>query len=159
MDWTLTPKTTPQTTLEATLEATADPSHQGLGSQNPNLQSLAPIVLHPQFFWIDEFDWQALVVSEPIYTITGAMIIETGIKSAGRPITLNGDNVWLKKSLLDRLFLLAQTPTPLSLGVPDGRVFDVLLKKIDKATPITAYQKADETGDDYWRCDMLFITV
>lgn len=155
MDWTLTPKTTQNPATPQTPKTTAtDPSHQGLGSQ-----SLAPIVLHPQFFWIDEFDWQALVLSEPIYTITGAMIIETGIKSAGRPITLNGDNVWLKKSLLDRLFLLAQTPIPLSLGVPDGRVFDVLLKKIDKATPITAYQKADETGDDYWRCDMLFITV
>lgn len=137
MHWILTPQTTPKTT------------------QNP----ATPIVLHPQFFWIDEFDWQAKVLSEPIYTITGAMIIETGIKQAGRPITLNGDNVWLKKSVLDTLFDLSQTPIPLSLNVPDGRVFDVLLKKIDKVAPITAYQKADETGDDYWRCDILFITL
>lgn len=117
------------------------------------------LTLDPQFDWADEFDWQPLAQSDPIYTITGAMIIETGIKQAGRPITLNGDNVWLKKSVLDTLFDLSQTPIPLSLNVPDGRVFDVLLKKIDKVAPITAYQKADETGDDYWRCDILFITL
>lgn len=121
------------------------------------LKDTQTIQLHPQFVWVDEFDWQASVSSEPIYTITGAMIIETGIKKAGRPITLKGDNVWLDKALLVKLFDL-QGKT-LSLGVPDGRVFDVLLKKLTNVAPITRYQKADETDTDQWRCDILMMTV
>lgn len=121
------------------------------------LKDTQTIQLHPQFVWVDEFDWQASVSSEPIYTLTGAMIIETGTKRAGRPITLKGDDVWLDKALLVKLFDL-QGKT-LTLGVPDGRVFDVLLKKLTNVAPITRYQKADETDTDQWRCDILMMTV
>lgn len=121
------------------------------------LKDTQTIQLHPQFVWVDEFDWQASVSSEPIYTLTGAMIIETGIKKAGRPITLKGDDVWLDKALLVKLFDL-QGKT-LTLGVPDGRIFDVLLKKLTNVAPITRYQKADETDTDQWRCDILMMTV
>lgn len=121
------------------------------------LKDTQTIQLHPQFVWVDEFDWQASVSSEPIYTLTGAMIIETGIKKAGRPITLKGDDVWLDKALLVKLFDL-QGKT-LTLGVPDGRIFDVLLKKLTNVAPITRYQKADETDSDQWRCDILMMTV
>lgn len=115
------------------------------------------INLHPQFHWADEFDWQPQVISEPIYTLTGAMIVETGTKQAGRAITLVGDNVWLDKVLLVKLFDLQGST--LSLGVPDGRHFEVVLKKLDKVAPITPYKKADESDDDKYRCDILMMTL
>lgn len=70
--------------------------------------------LHPQFFWVDEFDWQALAQSDSVYTLTGAMDIQQGTKKAGRPITLNGDNTRTKRSdltitpsILNRLLVIS----------------------------------------------------
>ncbi len=119
------------------------------------------LILHPQFDWVDEFDWQALVVSEPIYTITGAMIIETGIKQAGRPVTLNGNNAHITRADLKKIMTWASTPSLFTLSCPDGRVFDVIFAKnvLSSVKDRIGFQLADKSDSDSYHATLHFITI
>lgn len=118
--------------------------------------------LHPQFVWADEFDWQALAQSEPTYTLTGAVDIQQGTKLAGRPITLSGDDAWVKRKLIKDLQTWADVPElTLELVHPDGRTFNVIFARpaIDNLTAIKEYRPADQSDDDWVRADLHFLTV
>ncbi len=52
---------------------------------------LDTLTLPTDLIWIDEFDWTPVQQTQT-YSITGALIIESGVKKAGREITLSGDN-------------------------------------------------------------------
>ena len=52
-----------------------------------NNQNLLELDLPNDLDWIDEFNWSPVQASNH-YTITGALVIEQGVKQAGRPITL-----------------------------------------------------------------------
>jgi hypothetical protein len=54
-----------------------------------NMSTSAVVELSDDMQWIDEFAWSAVVQSKE-YTITGALVIDEGVKAAGRPITLEG---------------------------------------------------------------------
>lgn len=58
-----------------------------------------PLSLPPDMQWADEFDWTP-VATESDYTLTGALVIQSGLKLAGRPITLLGgdDACWLSRA-------------------------------------------------------------
>ena len=49
--------------------------------------SLAEIALPNDLLWVDEFKWTP-VSSTGSYSLAGSLIIEQGVKLAGRPITL-----------------------------------------------------------------------
>lgn len=120
------------------------------------------IELHQQFVWQDEFDWQALAQSEPVYTLTGAIIVQQGTKKAGRPITLEGGNVWVKRKLIKDLQAWADVPElVMTLTHPDGRIFKVIFDRpaLDGITAIKEYRPADQTDDDKMRVDLHFLTV
>ena len=57
--------------------------------------------LPPQLLWTDEFDWQK-VVDTTDYSVTGVLLIDRGVKAAGRPITLRGgpDRAWMGRTQL-----------------------------------------------------------
>lgn len=61
--------------------------------------------------WADEYTWSP-VEQTKTYTTTGALLIEEGVKQAGRPITLEGseDRTWCTRALVDQLHAWAQTP-------------------------------------------------
>lgn len=118
--------------------------------------------LHPQFYWIDELDYSPVVQSAPIYTLTGALVIEQALKKAGRPITLSGDNVWLALHTVQALQALAdKLAFVMRLVVPDGRTFSVLFARpaLSNLHAIKAVKIDERNSLDRYQCNLHFITV
>lgn len=76
-----------------------------------HLPSTTAVTLPDALNWVDEFEW-APVEQTKTYTSTGALLIEEGVKQAGRPITLEGaeDRTWCTRSLVKQLHEWAATP-------------------------------------------------
>lgn len=118
--------------------------------------------LHPQFIWVDELDWTALAQSEPTYTLTGAVDIQQGTKQAGRPITLNGADVWITRADLLTLQDWANVPElTLTLTHPDGRTFGVIFNRpaIFNIKQVVLTQPSDDDNEQWYQADLSFLTV
>jgi hypothetical protein len=77
--------------------------------------------------WVDEFAWQPVEKSTE-YSITGALLIDSGVRLAGRTITLQADTDagWITRATLLSLQALAATPEGVhTLTLADGRTFTV----------------------------------
>ena len=72
--------------------------------------STTTVTLPDALSWTDEYTWSA-VEQTKTYTTTGALIIEEGVKQAGRPITLEGseDHTWCTRDVVDQLHTWANT--------------------------------------------------
>jgi hypothetical protein len=105
------------------------------------------LTLPTDLIWIDEFDWTPVQQTQT-YSITGALIIESGVKQAGREITLSGDN---SSGLISRADLITletklTITTPLVLTLNDARTFNVIFNHAKK--PIEAKQWIDYSDVD-----------
>lgn len=60
--------------------------------------------------WSDEYTWSP-VEQTKTYTTTGALLIEEGLKQAGRPISLEGaaNATWCTRALVEQLHAWART--------------------------------------------------
>lgn len=118
--------------------------------------------LHPQFIWSDELDWTPVAQSEPTYTLTGAVDVQQGTKQAGRPITLKGDEVWVKKADLKTLQDWTSVPElTLTLTHPDGRTFAVIFARpaIFNIKQVVITQPSDDDNEQWYQADLGFLTV
>lgn len=73
------------------------------------------LMLDPDLQWRDEFDWTPIEETEE-RGITGALIIDIGIKSGGRPITLappDDSAAWMTRSTLAALQVWEANPATL----------------------------------------------
>lgn len=89
--------------------------------------TLGSIQIPRGLVWSDEFSWHA-VSKATDYSITGALLIDVGVKQAGRTITLEGSETagWLTRATLQALYTLAQAPdADHLLTLADGRTFTV----------------------------------
>lgn len=61
--------------------------------------------------WTDEYDWSP-VEQSTAYGTTGALLVDVGLKLAGRPITLVGTETaaWITRALCDTLQAWASLP-------------------------------------------------
>lgn len=111
-----------------------------------------PLVLPKDLVWTDEHSWTP-VAAEVTHSLTGALIVETMLKQAGRPITLKGadDSMgWISRADLSVLFSWL-TPTTRALRLEleyanDTRTFNVAFRHPD--TPIEASPVAGFTEHD-----------
>ena len=112
--------------------------------------------------WSDEFDWGQLAQTTPQRTLSGAIIVQQGVKRAGRPITLsNSDSAnWLRRRTVETLQEWA--------GVPDltlqldyhGKRFGVIFRSHDKAISAEPVRWThDEDGNDYYHAAIYLLTV
>ena len=91
--------------------------------------SSTTLTLPDALSWADEYTWSP-VEQAKTYTTTGALLIEEGVKQAGRPITLEGDedSTWCTRALVDQLYAWAHMPgmvlTLTLRGVPRSVTFD-----------------------------------
>lgn len=90
--------------------------------------------------WIDEYNWSAVEQSH-IHSTTGALLVDVGVKQAGRPITLAGSDSagWITRAVLDALRALTDLPGQShQLTLADGRVFAVMFAPGDplQARPV-----------------------
>jgi len=114
--------------------------------------SLDEITLHEDLIWTDEFDWSPVQQSQQ-YTLTGALILETGVKQAGRPITLVGgrDAAWTGRDTVKALYAKLTATPPFILTLNDARTFSVAFAHGSnpvEARPIIDYNNLDD-GDVY----------
>lgn len=90
--------------------------------------TLAGLQIPRGMVWADEFAWSRVDKSLE-YSLTGAALIDAGVRLAGRPISLQGevDAGWIKRGALTALQVLADTdPTAEhALVLADGRAFTV----------------------------------
>ena len=100
----------------------------------------------PELIWRDEFTWSAVERSRE-YTLSGAQIIDVGVRLAGRPITLVGeaDGGWISRADLLLLEALANQPTSVfTLTLADGRQFSVAFDADGlTADPVVAFSDPD----------------
>lgn len=105
------------------------------------------LTLPDDLIWIDEFDWTPVEQTQT-YSITGALIIESGTKQAGRVMTLKGDNDagLITRATLKSLYSKLNNSS-MVLILNDNRAFNVVFNH--KTKPIDAKQQIDySTPDD-----------
>jgi hypothetical protein len=119
------------------------------------------VTLPDDMIWSDEYDWHPIVQSSE-FTTTGALLIESAMKQAGRPISLNNteDQAWLTKAICDQIKTWASLPgialTLVYRGVTHSVVFDHE-KTAFEAYPLVFYRET--VSGDYYIVNIRFIEV
>lgn len=121
---------------------------------------LGGVDITDNFVWSDEFNYNQVEQSQE-RTLTGGLIIQSGQKLYGRPITLGP--TWLPRSTLDELFALEATTAAMDLVLPDGRPFKVVFDRtrgaaID-AKPVHDYVDAANEADWQYNVTLRLLTV
>ncbi len=127
--------------------------------------TLQELTLPNDLLWTDELSWTPVVATNT-YTLTGSLIIEQGVRQAGRPITLSADPdmAWVTRgtvevlrswsAITDRKFkLVLEYPT-------DTRQFLVVFRH--DGDPITASPVKgfpEHRSDDWFRVALKFLEV
>lgn len=96
--------------------------------------SLNGISLPDDLEWSDEFAWTP--VEQTVgYTLDGAMVVESGVRQAGRRITLAAgeDRAWVTRATLKSLYALAQTVHDDLTLVMGSTTFNVAFRHSDGA--------------------------
>lgn len=101
-----------------------------------------------RLLWTDEHAWQP-VGQRSQYSVTGALVIESTAKQAGRPITLQGG--WIARTLVEDLrawsLVAGRQMTLLLHGVTHTVVFDHERGAL-AAAPVIPYATPD-AADNY----------
>jgi hypothetical protein len=119
---------------------------------------LNAIALPDDLYWSDESQYSAIAQTVQ-YSLTGALLIQEGVKQAGRYITLAGkeDMAWITRTTLEALIALANTPNTimtLTMNVrhegqaSTTRVFDVMFRHFEGGLDIANIKEFDEQGDN-----------
>lgn len=109
-----------------------------------NQITLAGIALDDHHEWSDEFKWSA-VEQEQDRSLSGALIVQEGVKKYGRPITLAANNAaWTPLAVVRQLEELRdQLGLVMPLELADGRTFHVIFNRVD-GDPLEAQQLVRE---------------
>lgn len=98
--------------------------------------------------WQDEFDWTPVEQSTE-YSLTGALIVQSGAMQAGRPITLYGgrEGAWIKRAKLEQLYAMASVSGLQMTLQLWGRTFTVMFRE----TPLNAepIRRLADPGPDW----------
>ena len=107
--------------------------------QLKNLATGVALPLPDDLLWSDEHAWSAAVASTS-YLITGALLIQSATRQAGRPITLVGapDMAWVTRATVEELRSWAASPVSATTGrfeliFADARVFTVAFRHAEAA--------------------------
>jgi hypothetical protein len=113
--------------------------------------------------WADEYTWSPVQQSKT-YTTTGALLIEEGVRQAGRPITLEGseDKTWCTRALVDQLHAWAATSAitlVLTLrGVAHPVTFDHERGAL-QGLPVVFYADGSIASDDWYVPTLRFLEL
>jgi len=134
--------------------------------QLTNLATSEWLSLPDDLIWVDEHNWTP-TVSSVSYTITGAMIVQSSSKQAGRYISLVGpaDMAWVARSTVATLSdwastALSDTAGRFQLDLADGRSFNVAFRHDDmpvEAEPVLGI--AARSNDDFYRLTLRFLEL
>lgn len=111
---------------------------------------LDDIVLPDDLLWVDEFDWSPVTQSMAL-TLTGALLVESAVQLAGRPITLVGgqDYGWTTRAVVVALKAKAANPViEMVLTLNDYRQFNVIFNHAQTAIEARDLQGYNAPDDD-----------
>lgn len=121
---------------------------------------LGDVSMTDNFVWSDEFNYNQTEQSQE-RTLTGGLIIQSGKKLYGRPITLGP--CWLPRSTVDELFALEASSNAMDLELPDGREFKVVFDRLRGAAidakPVHDYVNAANETDWQYNVTLRLLTV
>lgn len=111
------------------------------------------ITLPTDLDWSNEFEWNQVEQSQD-RTLSGAVIIQEGLKTYGRDIDLIGgqDGAWVSRATVQALRLLeAEIGKVMLLTLPDNSTHHVQFNRT-KGPAIEARQvmRLANPGDDHW---------
>ena len=122
------------------------------------LSSGLTLTLPDDLLWADEHAWTPAVASTT-YLITGALLVQSATRQAGRPITLVGpsDMAWVTRATVATLHTWAAAPLAAASGrfeltLRDARVFTVAFRHADTAIdaePVLGFPAQSDT--DFYR--------
>ncbi len=134
--------------------------------QLTNLADAVALLLPDDLLWTDEHSWSPNVASSA-YLITGALLIQSATRLAGRPITLVGapDMAWVTRSTVEQLRLWAAVALTDSTGrfllsLADGRAFTVAFRHTETvidAEPVLGFPARADT--DFYRLTLRFLEL
>lgn len=104
----------------------------------PEVIMLDTVELDDQFEWEDEFEWDAVAQAQD-RSLSGALVVQYGSKTCGRPITLKANGgAWTPLSAVRQLEAMRDEPgRVMQLTLADARVFHVMFNR-DGGTPLEA---------------------
>lgn len=131
-----------------------------------NLADEAALLLPDDLLWSDEHAWTP-AVSSVSYLITGALLVQSATRQAGRPITLVGaaDMAWVTRGTVETLrswaaVALSDTSGRFDLTLADDRTFTVAFRHAD--TPIEAEPVLGipaRTDGDFYRLTLRLMEI
>lgn len=126
--------------------------------QLKNLATGVACALPDDLLWADEHAWSPAVTAVS-YLLTGALLVQSATRQAGRPITLVGpsDMAWVTRATVATLHTWAASPLATASGrfeltLRDGRVFIVAFRHNDTAIdaePVLGFPAQSDT--DFYR--------
>lgn len=119
------------------------------------------VPLSDDFDFPEQYSWNALQMRKS-YSVTGALIVQTGLKQTGRAITLRGDeqHAWVSRANLDTLRTLAATPGALLTLVFRGVTYSVIFDNdagAIEATPVADFDNEDAA--DFFIVTLRFLVI
>ena len=121
------------------------------------------IELDPDLRWTDEGQWQA-VEQSAVRTVTGALVVSTATRAAGRPITLQPDDdssAWMSRSTIDTLEAWANAAGRSFVLSLHGVSRNVIFRHQDGAgieySPVVHY--SDVQSGDWYRATFRFMEI
>lgn len=129
-----------------------------------HLGTAQQLTLHHDLLWTDEHNWSP-VVQTAEYSLTGALLLESAARQAGRPISLappDDTMAWHTRAITDTLLgWAAEAGQQFQLTLDDGRDFTVVFRHHDGAAidakPVRGFPTWD--ADDWWLVSLKFMEV
>lgn len=139
---------------------------ESIPMQLKNLSNEVALLLPDDLLWSDEHAWSPAVVATS-YLITGALLIQSATRQAGRPITLVGapDMAWVTRATVEQLRAWAAIPVGNTTGrfaltLKDGRSFTVAFRHTEtaiEAEPVLGIPARVDT--DFYRLTLRFLEI
>lgn len=121
------------------------------------------ITLHSDLQWVDENQWNEVEQSVE-RTITGAMIVSSAARQAGRPITLqppDDQSAWMAASTVAALRNFAGVPGRVMTLTLGGQSRSVIFRHHDgialEASPIVFYN--DQQSTDWFKVTIRLMEI
>ena len=134
--------------------------------QLKNLSNEVALLLPDDLLWSDEHAWSPAVAATS-YLITGALLIQSATRQAGRPITLVGapDMAWVTRATVEQLRAWSAIPVGNNAGsfvlsLNDGRAFTVAFRHTEtaiEAEPVLGIPARADT--DFYRLTLRFLEI
>ena len=127
-----------------------------------SLTDNSTLTLPDDLLWVDEHAWTP-AVARIEYLLTGALLVETAARAAGRPITLQAepDMAWVTRATVSALYAWASVPSrQFALTFQDGRSFTVAFRHFEtaiEAAPVLGFPASGD--DDFYRITLRLMEI